>query len=266
MALPSQRRIENGLPEQRSTLGSRFAETTLPQDARLLRYRPNETLFIDGDEANRIYYLYTGKVKVELASDPNGDNAWIQGFFKPPSLLGEPLMRTINPYSRYVAPTSDWHQTRAITMMPTVAISFNRDSLPELMTTNRDWFLRLLTADSCDSAYMTQRMNEVMSGDLTMRLGTALLSLRERGQDEVGPYSQDELAGYIRATRASVNKVLGWFEDAKVIKRVRQKTIAILHEDNLERIAQGFATEKELDEIEDLDRAQRIIASLANPG
>jgi CRP-like cAMP-binding protein len=79
--------------------------------------------------------------------------------------------------------------------------------------------------------------------DMPGRLAKKLLELAESyGQQQDGgkvieitvPLTQEELAGMIGATRPSVNKVLGLYEDQGAIQR-RGRRIAILRPDVLRR-------------------------------
>jgi CRP/FNR family transcriptional regulator/CRP/FNR family cyclic AMP-dependent transcriptional regulator len=84
-------------------------------------------------------------------------------------------------------------------------------------------------------------MADLVFLDLEGRLVKKLLELAEAhgrpvdGAVEIElPMTQEDLAAMIGATRASVNKLLGWYEDHGAIQR-RGRRIAIFDEDRLRR-------------------------------
>ena len=94
-------------------------------------------------------------------------------------------------------------------------------------------------------ASMVRRADESMADlvflDLEGRLVKKLLELADaHGRDVDGateielPMTQEDLAAMIGATRASVNKLLGWYEDRGAIQR-RGRRIAIFDPDRLRR-------------------------------
>jgi CRP/FNR family cyclic AMP-dependent transcriptional regulator len=103
----------------------------------------------------------------------------------------------------------------------------------ERLVVNLARIIRNVNEDVADLAFL----------DLPGRLAKKLLELAEDygqpmegGQGvEIGvPLTQEELAGMIGATRPSVNKVLGWYEDQGAIQR-RGRKIAILEAEVLRR-------------------------------
>ena len=94
-------------------------------------------------------------------------------------------------------------------------------------------------------AGMVRKADESMADlvflDLEGRLVKKLLELADaHGRDVDGaieielPMTQEDLAAMIGATRASVNKLLGWYEDRGAIQR-RGRRIAIFDKDRLRR-------------------------------
>jgi CRP/FNR family transcriptional regulator/CRP/FNR family cyclic AMP-dependent transcriptional regulator len=87
--------------------------------------------------------------------------------------------------------------------------------------------------------YLTDVVSDLAFLDLEGRLAKRLLELAaEHGQtsgDEILidlPITQEELAAMVGATRASVNKLIGWYEDRGIIAR-RGRRIAVLQPDRL---------------------------------
>lgn len=196
--------------------------------ARRRSYRRGEVIFHQGDPGDALHFIIDGRVKVVLDAE-TGEEAVI-AILGPGDCFGELALIDGEPRSATVE-----------TLEPVQTLSLGR---PDFMTFIRDNSLvaeRLLVT----LAGMVRRTDESMADlvflDLEGRLVKKLLELADAhgravdGAVEIElPMTQEDLAAMIGATRASVNKLLGWYEDRGAIQR-RGRRIAIFDQERLRR-------------------------------
>jgi CRP/FNR family transcriptional regulator, cyclic AMP receptor protein len=200
----------------------------LASAARRHTYRRGEVIFHQGDPGDALHFICEGRVKVVLDAE-SGDEAVI-AILAPGDCFGELSLIDGEPRSATV---------EALEAVSTVTLS--RAEFMAFLRQNPTALDRLLTS----LAGMVRRANEGVADlvflDLEGRLVKKLLELAEahgrpvNGAVEIEvPMTQEDLAAMIGATRASVNKLLGWYEDRGAIQR-RGRRIAIFDQERLRR-------------------------------
>lgn len=200
----------------------------LAASARRRSYRRGEVIFHQGDPGDSLHFLIEGRVKVVLDAE-SGDEAVI-AILGPGDCFGELALIDGEPRSATVE-----------TLEPVQTISLSRADFMSFIRSNPQAAERMMVA----LAGMVRRADESMADlvflDLEGRLVKKLLELAEaHGRDVDGaieielPMTQEDLAAMIGATRASVNKLLGWYEDRGAIQR-RGRRIAIYDPARLRR-------------------------------
>lgn len=208
----------------------------LPEDAlnrlgaasRRRTYRRGEVIFHQGDPGDSLHFLIEGRVKVVLDAE-SGEEAVI-AILGPGDCFGELSLIDGEPRSATVE-----------TLEAVQTISLSRESFMAFVRANPLTAERMLVA----LAGMVRRTDESMADlvflDLEGRLVKKLLELADaHGRNVDGaveielPITQEDLAAMIGATRASVNKLLGFYEDHGAVQR-RGRRIAILDHDRLRR-------------------------------
>ena len=196
--------------------------------ARRRTYRRGEVIFHQGDPGDSLHFLTEGRVKVVLDAE-SGDEAVI-AILGPGDSFGELALIDGEPRSATVE-----------TLEPVQTVSLARADFLALVRTSPQLAERLMIT----LAGMVRKADETMADlvflDLEGRLVKKLLELAEaHGRDVDGaieielPMTQEDLAAMIGATRASVNKLLGWYEDHGAIRR-RGRRIAIFDKERLRR-------------------------------
>jgi CRP/FNR family transcriptional regulator, cyclic AMP receptor protein len=176
-------------------------------------YRRGEVVFHQGDPGESVHVVCRGTLKVVITGD-NGEEA-VLAILGPSDVFGEMALLDGGPRSATVT---------ALEAVETAVLS-------------RTDFIRLLRQVPAigesllaSLARTIRQVNEDIGGlvflDLHGRLARKLLELADAyGEPNDGnvlirvQLTQEELAGMIGATRASVNKILGFFEDRGVIQR-----------------------------------------------
>lgn len=196
--------------------------------ARRRSYRRGEVIFHQGDPGDSLHFLIEGRVKVVLDAE-SGEEAVI-AILGPGDCFGELSLIDGEPRSATVE-----------TLEAVQTLSLSRADFMAFVRANPQIAERMMIA----LAGMVRRADESMADlvflDLEGRLVKKLLELAEaHGRDIDGaieielPITQEDLAAMIGATRASVNKLLGFYEDRGAVQR-RGRRIAIMDAERLRR-------------------------------
>ena len=200
----------------------------LAQAARRRTYRRGEVVFHQDDPGDSLHLIQHGRVKVALDAE-SGEEAVI-AILGPGDAFGELSLIDGEPRSATVE-----------ALEPVETVSLARADLLRSLRENPAAMERLLAT----LAGMVRRADEGVADlvflDLEGRLVKKLLELAaDHGRVSAGaveielPLTQEDLAAMIGATRASVNKMLGWYEDRGAIER-RGRRIAICDPERLRR-------------------------------
>jgi CRP/FNR family transcriptional regulator, cyclic AMP receptor protein len=200
-----------GLPEE--------SLTQIAAGARRRTYRRGEVLVHQGDPGDAVFILETGTVKVLVYSDL-GDET-VLAILGPGESFGELALFDGEPRSATV---------QAIESVE--ALTIRRDAFLQIVRSHPATVDRLLGALAAKIRYLSATVSDLAFLNLEGRLAKKLLELAtERGREVDGALeiqlalTQEELAGMVGATRASVNKVLGWYEDRGMISRSGRRIV-----------------------------------------
>jgi CRP-like cAMP-binding protein len=202
--------------------------TILASAARRRSYRRGEVIFHQGDSGDALHFLTQGRIKVVLDAE-SGEEAVI-AILGPGDCFGELALIDGEPRSATV-----------ITLEPVQTVSLARSDFMQFIRGNPQAAERLMVALAGTIRRADESMADLAFLDLEGRLAKKLLELADaHGRDVDGaieielPMTQEDLAAMIGATRASVNKLLGWYEEQGAIQR-RGRRIAIFDQARLRR-------------------------------
>lgn len=196
--------------------------------ARRRTYRRGEVIFHQGDPGDTLHLVQSGRVKVVLPGE-GGEEAVI-AILGPGDCFGELSLIDGEPRSATI---------EALEQVETVVLS--RNEFGKCLWASPPTLERLLITLTAMVRRADEDRADLIFLDLEGRLVKKLLELADdhgrmaNGAIEIElPMTQEDLAGMIGATRASVNKLLGWYEDHGAIQR-RGRRIAILDSERLRR-------------------------------
>ncbi len=202
--------------------------TRLAVRARRRTYRRGEVIFHQGDPGEAVHLIQGGRVKIALRAE-SGEEAVI-AILGPSDCVGELALLDGEPRSATVE-----------ALEPVETVSLARDDFLQFLQANPPAMERLLRALAATVRGANGELADLVFLDLHGRLVKKLLDLAaDHGRPVDGaieielPMTQEDLAAMIGATRASVNKVLGWYEEQGAIER-RGRRIAILDPERLRR-------------------------------
>lgn len=207
-----------GLPEER--LG-RIAAV-----ARRRAYRRGEVICHQGDPGDTFHVIESGRLKVSLYGESGAET--LLAILGPSECFGELALLDGEPRSATVQ-----------ALEPVETIVVRRSDFLALLRQNPAIMDRLLVAMAAKIRYLSDVVSDLAFLDLEGRLAKRLLELAEEHGRPVDstteielPITQEDLAAMVGSTRASVNKLLGWYEDRGLIRR-RGRRIALLDPERL---------------------------------
>lgn len=195
------------------------------------RYAKGQEIVAQGDPANGLFVVETGRVKITLLT-PDGRELVLEEF-GPGGVFGETNLLDDEP---------QW--AGAVAAEDSILLTLGREDFVRFLEERPRVAIVLLATLSRKLRHTTQLVQGVAFLDVPARLARALLDLSEaRGKaSESGPngpgkvtamrVTQTELAGMIGTTRESVNRCLGYFESIGLI-RVDRGQVTILQPDRL---------------------------------
>jgi CRP/FNR family transcriptional regulator, cyclic AMP receptor protein len=193
-------------------------------------YRRAEVIFHQGDPGESLHVVCQGKLKVVITGD-NGEEA-VLAILGPSDVFGEMAILDGGPRSATVT---------ALEQVETAVL--NRSDFIQLLRSAPAMVDGLLASLARTIRRADEDIEGLMFLDLHGRLARKLLELaKTHGVNADGrvlirvQLTQEELAGMIGASRASVNKILGYFEDRGAIER-QGRQILVCKPDVLERRA-----------------------------
>jgi CRP/FNR family transcriptional regulator, cyclic AMP receptor protein len=214
-----------------SSLLSGLPAETLAQLASLARrrsYRRGEIIFHQGDPGDTLHIIESGTVKVVV--DAESGNEAVLTMLGPGKCFGELALIDGEPRSASI---------EAVENVETIVL--RRSDFMEVVRTNAHALDALLATVAQLIRRLTDDVATLSFLDLEGRLAKKLIELGDAhgkpvdGGVEIGvPLTQDVLAAMIGATRTSVNKALGWYEDQGAIQR-RGRRIVITEAEKLHR-------------------------------
>jgi CRP/FNR family cyclic AMP-dependent transcriptional regulator len=185
-----------------------------PLAARLRRrtFRRNEVIVHRGDPAGAVHVIRSGRVKVTLPSE-EGDET-VLALFGPGACFGE------------IAALDGGPRSATITAVePTETLALLREDLLSFARDNPNFALTLITTLAARLRRTDEWLEDAYFQDLDTRMARRLLEVTEEhghptaeGIEVAFPLTQSDLAGMLGATRVSVNRLLGVYQDARLIR------------------------------------------------
>lgn len=191
-------------------------------------FRRGEVVFHQGDAGDALHIVETGRLKVIVYGESGSET--VLSILGPGESFGELALIDGEPRSATVQ-----------ALEPAQTVSVRRDEFLALLRTHPETNERLLVALVAKIRQLTDTVSDLAFLDLEGRLAKKLLELAALHGSETGgvaeievPLTQEDLAAMVGATRASVNKVLGWYEDRHLISR-QGRRITLLDPERLRR-------------------------------
>jgi CRP-like cAMP-binding protein len=189
---------------------------TLSRSLRVRRFARGEVVCHRDDPGNALYVIEEGFVKIGLTS-PDGREV-ILTLMGPGDFFGE--LALLDGEARSADVTA---------VEPTGVLMLQRDFFLQFLEAHPGASPRLLAALTRQIRRLTNQVYDSTFFDLQTRLARALLKLPNAGKDNTRTVrmTQTQLGAVVGATRESVNKWLGFFEDRRLIQREKGGVVIV---------------------------------------
>lgn len=171
---------------------------TIAAAAKIVRFERNQQIFAEGDEANELYVVQSGRVAIATRS-PDGRESVI-ALMEAGEMFGD--MSFLDGEGRSADARA--LEPSDLVMVPFPPIRQLLDSQPHLL-----WEVVALLSRRLRAADST--LADAVFLDVTGRTAKRLLELAGDQDDFVLPLTQEELASMVGASRERVNKALSQF-------------------------------------------------------
>lgn len=192
-------------PTPDATLDSRFLMTKLESGKSRHEYRTNEAVFSQGDTANSVFYIQSGKVKLTVVSKV-GKEAVIailpeDSFFGEGCLAGQPL-----------------RMATASALQRCTIVRVDKAAMVDLLHRDTDFARQFLTHLLHRNIRMEADLVDHLFNSSEKRLARLLLLMANFGQESkpipvIAKISQETLAEMIGTTRSRVSFFLNRFRE-----------------------------------------------------
>jgi len=192
------------------------------------RYGKGQFIFQQGDRGLCLYLVESGKVKI--ASFSSEGKGLVLNLLGPGDFFGELALLDGEPRS-----------ADAVAQEPCQLLLLQRDDFMHFLEARPHVAIKLLATVSRRLRHTTQQAEDIIFFDLPARLARVLLELAEADSAEgewviASRPTQAELAEMVGATRESVNKWLGVYEEQGLIRREGTQLIILQPEALRKRI------------------------------
>lgn len=193
-------------------------------------FRRGEVIIHRGDPAGALHILRSGRVKITLPSE-EGDET-VLALMGAGACFGEIAALDGGPRSATVTAVE-----------ATETLSLLRDDLLSFARESPDFALSLITTLAAKLRRADEWLEDAYFQDLDTRMARRLQELAEDHGRETPdgvkvefPLTQSDLAGMLGATRVSVNRLLGQYQDARIL-RLGKGSFTVLRPDALRQRA-----------------------------
>jgi CRP/FNR family transcriptional regulator, global nitrogen regulator len=196
------------------------------------RFRPKDTIFTPGDPDDQLYFLLSGIVRLYRN----------YGDYKEATTA---LLKDGGVFGKLSLVEGRWQNVFAEAVTESRVAGVQKASLERVIKSNPDFALKLFSSFSERLRQSDEVIESLLHREVSSRLATLLISLRERFGEEDGTgviigvrLTHQDLANMIASTREAVSKVMSEFQREGIIE-VRNRRIAILNREALSEHASG---------------------------
>lgn len=210
--------------------GFESAAAAIAKELQPVDFARRRTVFAEGEPADRLYIIISGKVKIGHRSADGRDH--LLAIMGPPDMFGE--LSVFDPGLRTASAT---------TLTEVRAVSMDRDTLRGWMADRPEVAEQLLRLLARRLRRTDNKLTDHMITDVPGRVAKQLLQLAQQfgtregdGLRVVHDLTQDEIAQLVGASRESTNQALSTFTGRGWIQW-ESHNVLILDAENLARLA-----------------------------
>ena len=191
---------------------------------RIRHYSPKQYLYFSGDEGNTVYFLVTGRVRLDLMAE-----------------FSEKIIRVLSPPVFFPEVVLDGkpYPHAALCIEESEVLAVDRSTFVRFIESNPSVLWIFYNGLALDLRRSYRQIKNLSLGDARLRLGAKIFALAHvHGKSSLNkvlitiPLSATELAGMCSLARESVSRILGELKELEIIA-VDKKAITVLDIENL---------------------------------
>ncbi|NBI08202.1 Crp/Fnr family transcriptional regulator [Senegalia massiliensis] len=187
-------------------------------------YQKYETIYLAGEESQRLYVVNSGKVKITRISESGKEQ--IIRVLEPGDFMGELSLFVPSPL-----------ESNAQTLEKTSVCIIEGNKLNQIIKKHPDIAIKILEEISTRLNDAENLIESLGLQDVEQRVANILLELSE-GNNKINlKITKRDLASYIGVSRETLSRRLTDLQNKGIIEQEGQRKICILHREKLEDIA-----------------------------
>lgn len=190
-------------------------------------YSKGNTIFIEGDTANTLYFINEGKIKLYKYTKDGKEQ--ILHVLSEGDFFGELELIKLSK-----------HRFNAKAIVDSKICTLTKDEMKKIIIRNPEIGIKLLETVAERLAKVERLVQNLATNNVDSRMAYLLIDLAEKYGTNIGknisiklPLSREEMANYIGVTRETISRKLKKFEDERLIEIAETKNIVILDEKGL---------------------------------
>ncbi len=198
----------------------------LSQDRKKRTFKKKETIFFEGDNANSLYYLNSGKVKA-IKTDDYGKEL-VTDLYGPGEFMGYIALLEVSPYKETGIAIED----SEVSIIP-------REDFTTLITRNRDVANKFIKMLSNNVTEKEERLLKLAYGTVRERTAEALIDLQENHSEPESDdikISREDLASIVGTATESLIRTLSEFKSDGLIE-IDGRRVKIINKIALRKLA-----------------------------
>ncbi|MBX2842979.1 MAG: response regulator [Flammeovirgaceae bacterium] len=220
----------SGLNAFMDTAGDLAELKNLSKERKIRKYKNKNNIYLEGDLANALYFINSGKVKTYKTNTDGKD--YITGLFEEGDFIGYiSLLEGSN------------HAESAMVLEDSEICVIPKDDFIKLIYNNRDVANKFIKMLSNDLIEKEEQLLTLAYSSVRQRVAEALLMLEEKldkEKEDAISITRENLAGIVGTAIESVIRTLSDFKDEKLIE-IKGKKISIVNKKGLQNVIGGFS-------------------------
>ncbi|WP_432402719.1 Crp/Fnr family transcriptional regulator [Wukongibacter sp. M2B1] len=191
-------------------------------------YKKGETIFFEGKEANTLYLINKGKIKLFKYTKDGREQ--ILDILSEGDFFGELNLFKEGQYS---------FNAKAVT--PTKLCTLTKENMREIILKRPEIAIKILEVVGDRLSKLETLAQNLATNDAEVRIANLILELKERygknapdGIEIKLPITREDMSYYAGVARETISRKLKKFEEEGIIKLIGIKKIIILDEEKLE--------------------------------
>ncbi|CAH2214689.1 Crp/Fnr family transcriptional regulator [Tepidibacter aestuarii] len=191
-------------------------------------YNKKETIFVEGENANKLYLINEGKIKLFKYTKDGKEQ--ILHILSDGDFFGE-----LNLFNK------GEYNFNAQTISPTKLCTLTKEKMRNIILERPEIGLKILEVIGSRLSNLESLAQNLATNDVEVRIAYMLLELKDKYGKEISegieinlPITRENMSNYTGVARETISRKLKKFEEENIIKLVGIKKIIIINQEKLE--------------------------------